>query len=186
MHYVCVLYCECCCASVFLTTCAFMSACFGFYYFPCQQVKTEGFRVSCTDVFASVSCVPPPPTRSCRLNRIGFPLLSAFMHVLPFVFPLPSPSPSANSHGVSTSGVLLWATAVPKLKSRRPHSTGFPLVSAFFRRGYATAVVGVSFASVCSHWLISIEHPTSTMEAVHLLLHACTEAISVLLWVSVR
>ncbi|CAM9664600.1 unnamed protein product [Laminaria digitata] len=54
------------------------------------------------------------------------------------------------------------------------------------KRGYATAVVGVSFASVCSHWLISIEHPTSTMEAVHLLLHACTEAISVLLWVSVR
>ncbi len=53
-------------------------------------------------------------------------------------------------------------------------------------RGYATACVGVSFASVCSHWLISIEHPTSTMEAVHLLLHACTEAISVLLWVSVR
>lgn len=53
-------------------------------------------------------------------------------------------------------------------------------------RGYATAVVGVSFACVCSHWLISIEHPTSTMEIVHLLLHACTEAISVLLWVSVR
>ncbi|CAM9740715.1 unnamed protein product, partial [Scytosiphon promiscuus] len=54
------------------------------------------------------------------------------------------------------------------------------------KRGYATAVVGVSFASVCSHWLISIEHPTSTMEAVHLLLHACTEAVSVLLWVSER
>ncbi|CAM9535849.1 unnamed protein product [Ectocarpus fasciculatus] len=54
------------------------------------------------------------------------------------------------------------------------------------KRGYATAVVGVSFACVCSHWLISIEHPTSTMEIVHLLLHACTEAISVLLWVSVR
>lgn len=53
-------------------------------------------------------------------------------------------------------------------------------------REYATAVVGISFASVCSHWLISIEHPTSTMEIVHLLLHACTEAISVLLWVSVR
>ncbi|CAM9695876.1 unnamed protein product [Ascophyllum nodosum] len=60
------------------------------------------------------------------------------------------------------------------------------VAAGFIKRGYATAVVGVSFASVCSHWLISIEHPTSTMEAVHLLLHACTEAISVLLWVSVR
>ncbi|CAM9137217.1 unnamed protein product [Discosporangium mesarthrocarpum] len=58
------------------------------------------------------------------------------------------------------------------------------VVAGIIDRGYSTAIVGVSFASVCSHWLISIEHPTSTIEVVHLLLHACTEAISALLWVS--
>jgi hypothetical protein len=49
-------------------------------------------------------------------------------------------------------------------------------------RGLATAIVGVSFASVCFHWLICIEHPTSTFEVVHLLAHAAAELTSTLLW----
>jgi hypothetical protein len=49
-------------------------------------------------------------------------------------------------------------------------------------RTRAHTQVGVSFSSVCFHWLISVEHPTSRLEVAHLLLHAAAELTSTLLW----
>ncbi|CAM9325903.1 unnamed protein product [Chrysoparadoxa australica] len=47
--------------------------------------------------------------------------------------------------------------------------------------GYATIVSGFSVSCVCFHWLISIEHPTSTIERIHLMLHALSALVVLLL-----
>lgn len=136
---------------------------------------------------------PLPGTCPYRQNPSGF-LLPLSLCFASLVYPRSHPS-SRRPNPIELPVLVLRFTCLvclrPHARSRRRNPIGFALLLVFYlwvfsRRGYATAVVGVSFASVCSHWLISIEHPTSTIEAVHLLLHACTEAISVLLWVSVR